>query len=41
MSPERQHLNIQMFTQFGMPQLMAYEGNTLILYPVPAGIYTI
>ena len=40
-SPERQHLNIQLFTQFGMPTSFAYEGNTIILYPVPAGAYNI
>lgn len=40
-SPERQHLNIQLFTQFGMPSSWAYEGNTIILYPVPDSVYTI
>jgi hypothetical protein len=40
-TPERQHLNIQLFTQFGMPTSWAYEGNSIILYPVPASNYTI
>jgi hypothetical protein len=40
-SPERQHLNIQLFTQFGMPTSWAYEFNTVILYPVPSDAYTI
>ena len=38
-TPERQHLNIQMFIQYGMPTSYAYEGNTLILYPVPVSAY--
>jgi len=38
-TPERQHLNIQLFTQFGLPTSYAYEGNTLILYPVPVAAY--
>lgn len=40
-TPERIHLNIQLFTQFGMPSSWAYEGNTILLYPVPADVYTI
>jgi hypothetical protein len=40
-TPERQHLNIQLFTQFGLPTSYAYEGNTLILYPIPVQVYTI
>jgi hypothetical protein len=40
-TPERQHLNIQLFTQFGLPTTYAYEGNTLILYPVPTAVFTI
>jgi hypothetical protein len=40
-TPERQHLNIQLFTQFGLPTSFAYEGNTLILYPIPAATYNI
>jgi hypothetical protein len=40
-TPERQHLNIQLFTQFGMPTSWAYEGNCFILYPVPVSVYTI
>ena len=39
--PERQHLNIQLFTQFGLPTSFAYEGNSVILYPIPAAAYTI
>jgi len=39
--PERQHLNIQLFTQFGLPTSYAYEGNALILYPVPTDAYTV
>jgi len=38
-TPERQHLNIQLYTQFGLPTSYAYEGNTLILYPVPVSAY--
>lgn len=40
-SPERQHLNIQLFTQNGMPTSWAYEFNTILLYPVPVAAYTI
>jgi hypothetical protein len=40
-NPERQHLNIQLFTQFGLPTSFAYEGNTLILYPVPVAAYNV
>lgn len=40
-SPERQHLNIQLMTQFGQPSSYAYEGNTIILYPVPPAAFTI
>lgn len=40
-TPERQHLNIQMFIQYGMPTSWAYEGNTVILYPVPVTVYPI
>lgn len=40
-SPERQHLNIQMFIQYGTPTSWAYEGNSIILYPVPVTNYTI
>jgi hypothetical protein len=39
--PERQHLNIQLFTQFGLPTSWAYEGNSVILYPVPVTNYVI
>ena len=39
--PERQHMNIQLFTQFGLPTSYAYEGNTLILYPIPVSSYNI
>jgi hypothetical protein len=40
-TPERQHLNIQLFTQFGLPTSYAYEGDALILYPVPTDVYPI
>ena len=40
-TPERQHLNIQMFTQFGTPTSFAYEGNSIILYPVPTSVFPI
>ena len=40
-TPERQHLNIQLFTQFGLPTSYAYEGDALILYPVPTDAYTV
>lgn len=40
-NPEQQHLNIQLFTQFGLPTSFAYEGNTVILYPIPAAAYTL
>ena len=40
-TPERQHLNIQLFTQFGLPVSYAYEGNTVLLYPVPAAVYEV
>lgn len=40
-SPERQHLNIQLYTQFGLPTSWAYEGNSLILYPVPVTNYQV
>lgn len=40
-TPERQHLNIQLFTQFGLPTSWAYEGNCIILYPIPVAVYTI
>jgi len=40
-TPERQHLNIQLFTQFGLPTSYAYEGNTVLLYPVPAAAYEV
>jgi hypothetical protein len=40
-TPERQHLNIQLFTQFGLPTSYAYEGNTVILYPVPVAAYEV
>jgi hypothetical protein len=40
-TPERQHLNIQLFTQFGLPTSYAYEGNTVLLYPVPAAVYEV
>ena len=40
-SPERQHLNIQLFIQYGMPTTWAYEGNSIILYPIPVATYPI
>jgi len=41
-TPEQQHLNIQLFNQNGFPTSYAYEGNALIFYPVPdATIYTV
>jgi hypothetical protein len=40
-TPERQHLNIQLFSQFGQPTSYAYEGDTIILYPVPTSVNTI
>jgi hypothetical protein len=40
-TPEQQHLNIQMFNQMGLPTSYAYEGNTLILYPVPVAVYPV
>lgn len=39
-TPERQHLNIQNNNQSGQPSSWAYEGNSLILYPVPDTAYT-
>lgn len=38
--PETQHLNIQNNNQFGFPSSFAYEGNKLILYPIPDIVYT-
>ena len=35
------YLNIQLFTQFGLPVSYAYEGNTVLLYPVPAAAYEV
>lgn len=40
-TPERQHLNIQTNNQNGFPSSFAYEGNSLILYPVPDIVYTL
>lgn len=40
-TPEQQHLNIQLFTQSGFPSSYAYEGNSVILYPVPDQVYTL
>lgn len=40
-TPEEQHLNIQLFNQSGFPSSYAYEGNSLILYPVPDQVYTL
>lgn len=40
-TPETQHLNIQLFNQKGFPSSYAYEGNSVILYPVPDIIYTL
>lgn len=40
-TPERQHLNIQLFNQSGFPSSWAYEGNSVILYPVPDQAYTL
>jgi hypothetical protein len=39
--PQRQHLNIQQFTQYGLPTSYAYEGDQLILYPVPTDAYRV
>jgi hypothetical protein len=39
--PETQHLNIQLFNQSGFPSSWAYEGNKIILYPVPDQPYTL
>lgn len=40
-TPEEQHLNIQLFNQSGFPSSFAYEGNSFILYPVPDQIWTL
>ena len=40
-TPEQIHLNIQYFTQFGMPTSWCYEGNCILLYPIPVTNYTI
>ena len=40
-TPEQQHLNIQLYNQFGFPSSWAYEGNSIILYPVPDTAYTL
>jgi hypothetical protein len=40
-TPETQHLNIQLFNQNGFPSSYAYEGNSLVLYPVPDQIWTL
>lgn len=40
-TPEEQHLNIQLSTSSGMPSSYAYEGNYIILYPVPDQVWTI
>lgn len=39
--PERIHLDIQLYNQQGMPTSYAYEGNKIIIYPVPDTAYTI
>lgn len=40
-TPEEQHLNIQLFNQSGFPSSYAYEGNSLILYPVPDQVWAL
>lgn len=40
-TPEEQHLNIQLFNQSGFPSSFAYEGNSFILYPVPDQVWTL
>lgn len=40
-TPERQHINIQVTGQNGFPTSYAYEGNSMILYPVPDIAYTV
>jgi hypothetical protein len=39
--PKQQHLNVGMGDEGGMPLSYSYEGDTLILYPVPTDAYTI
>lgn len=40
-TPEELHLDNQLFNQAGMPTEWAYEGNSIILYPIPDIPYTI
>lgn len=39
--PEEVHLDIQFNNQSGFPSEYAYEGNSLLLYPVPDQVYTL
>lgn len=39
-TPENLHRLIQLGTQMGLPSSYAYEGNSLIIYPVPDTVYT-
>lgn len=39
--PERIHLDIQQFQQSGFPTSYAYEGNSIIIYPVPDIVYPV
>lgn len=38
--PENLHTLIQIGTQAGLPSVFAYEGNSILLYPVPNTAYT-
>jgi hypothetical protein len=40
-TPEELHLDNQLFNQAGMPTEWAYEGNSIILYPIPDQAYNI
>jgi hypothetical protein len=40
-TPLQQHRNIQLFNQSGMPTSWAYEGNSIILYPVPVAVFPV
>lgn len=41
MTPKQIHSDIQINTSFGLPGEYAYEGNSLIFYPVPDQVYTV